>query len=51
VGVGQSREGGLLWWCEFIASISAREGRQQDEALPKDEAKAASSSWFNGKEA
>jgi hypothetical protein len=51
VGVRRSGEGRLLWWCGFNASISAREGRQRDEALLEDEAEAASSSWFNGKEA
>jgi hypothetical protein len=50
VGVGQSGEGGLLWWCGFNASILARDGRCRDEALPKDEAEAAISSWFNEKE-
>jgi hypothetical protein len=51
VGVGQFGEGSMLWWCRFNASVLAREGRRWDEALPKDEAEAASLSWFNGKEA
>jgi hypothetical protein len=50
VGVGWSRVGGLLWWCRFNASILTREERLHDEALPEDEAEAASSSWFNEKE-
>jgi hypothetical protein len=41
VGVKQSGEGGLLWWCGFNASVSTQEGRQRDEALPKDEAETA----------
>jgi hypothetical protein len=40
----------LLWWYRFSASVSAREGRRWDEALPEDEVGAASS-WFKGKEA
>jgi hypothetical protein len=43
-------EGGLLWWCGFNASVSVREGKRRDEALPKDEAEAVSLSWFNVKE-
>jgi hypothetical protein len=38
-------------WCRFNASISAREGRQREEALPKYEADEASSSWLYGKKA
>jgi hypothetical protein len=51
VGVRRSGEDSWLWWCGFNAFVSAREGRQWDEALPEDEAEVASSSWFNGKEA
>jgi hypothetical protein len=51
VEVGCSRVGGLQRWCRFNALVLAREGRQRDEALPEDEAEAASSSWLNGKEA
>jgi hypothetical protein len=46
-----SREGSLWGWCEFNASISAREGRQRDRVLLEDEAEAVSSSSLNGKEA
>jgi hypothetical protein len=50
VGVEQSGEGSLLWRCGFNASVSAREGRRRDEALPEDESEVANSR-FNGKEA
>jgi hypothetical protein len=50
VGVGQSGEGDRRRWCRFNASISAREGRQQEEVLPEDEAGAVSSFWLHGKE-
>jgi hypothetical protein len=43
------RKGSLGRWCGFNASVSAREGRQRDEALLEDEAEAVSSSWLNGK--
>jgi hypothetical protein len=39
-----------LLLCGFNTSVSAREGRRQDEALPEDEVEGANSSWFNGKE-
>jgi hypothetical protein len=42
VGVGWFREGGLLWWCVFNASVLTRDGRRWDEALPEDEAGATS---------
>jgi hypothetical protein len=51
VGVGQSKEGKLWWWCKFSVSVSAQEKRQRDKALPEDESKVASLSWLNGKEA
>jgi hypothetical protein len=51
VGVERSSENGLLWWCGFNASVSTQEGRRRDEVLPEDEAEAASSSWFNEREA
>jgi hypothetical protein len=51
VVVEWSREGGWQQWCGFNASISAREGRRRDEALPEDEAGAVSSSWLHRKEA
>jgi hypothetical protein len=35
----------------FNASVSAQEGRHQDEALPKDEVDASISSWLHEKEA
>jgi hypothetical protein len=38
------------WWLQCRFNVSAREGRQQDEALLKDEAETASSSWLRGKE-
>jgi hypothetical protein len=41
----------MQWWCRFNALVLASEGRRPDEALLKDEAEAASSSWLNGKEA
>jgi hypothetical protein len=50
VGIGQSEEGGQRRWYGFNALVSARERRRQDEALSEDEAKAAGSSWLNGKE-
>jgi hypothetical protein len=40
VGIGQSEEGGQRRWYGFNASVSAREGRRQDEALSEDEAEA-----------
>jgi hypothetical protein len=43
VGVGRSEEGSLRRWCGFNASVSAREGRRRDKALPEDEVEAASS--------
>jgi hypothetical protein len=51
VGVGLSREDGRRRWCEFNASVLTREGRRRDEALLKDEAETASSSWLHEKEA
>jgi hypothetical protein len=51
VGVERFEEGGLLCWCGFNTSVSARQGRRWDEALPEDEAEAMSLSWFNGNEA
>jgi hypothetical protein len=45
VGVGRSGEGVLQQWCRFNASISTREVRRRNKALPKDEAEAASSSY------
>jgi hypothetical protein len=51
VGIGRSGEGSLWQWCEFNASVSTREGRRWDKALPEDEAVAESSSWLNEKEA
>jgi hypothetical protein len=51
IGVGRSGEGDRWWRCGFNASVLAREGRRRDEALPKDEAEAASSSWLNREEA
>jgi hypothetical protein len=44
VGVGLSGEGGQRRWYRFNASVLAREGRRRNEALPKDEAEAMSSS-------
>jgi hypothetical protein len=44
VGVGRSEEDNLRRWCEFNASVSARDGRRRDKALPEDEVVAASSS-------
>jgi hypothetical protein len=49
--VSWSGEGSLRRWCRFNASVLAREGKRQDEALLEDEVNAASSSWLNGKEA
>jgi hypothetical protein len=49
VGVELSGEGGRWQRCGFSTSVLAWEGRWWDEALPKDEAKAASSSWLHGK--
>jgi hypothetical protein len=51
VWVGLSGERGQRWWCGFNASVSAREWRWRDEALSKDKAEVASSSWLHGKEA
>jgi hypothetical protein len=48
--VRSSEEGGQQQWCRFNASISVREGRRHDEALPEDEAEATNSSWLHGKE-
>jgi hypothetical protein len=45
------RAGWLIIVCRFNALVSPREGKRHDEALPKDEAKVASSSWLIGKEA
>jgi hypothetical protein len=50
VGVGLSEEDGRWWWCEFNASILAREGRRWNETLPEDEAESVSSSWLYGKD-
>jgi hypothetical protein len=50
VRVGRSGESGLLCWCGFNASFSARNGRRRDEELSKYEVKVASSSWFNEQE-
>jgi hypothetical protein len=44
-------EGGRRRWCRFNVSVSARDERRWDEALPKDETEIASLSWFYGKEA
>jgi hypothetical protein len=51
VEVRRSEEGSLWRWCVFNVSVSTREGRRRDKALSEDETEAASSSWFNGKEA
>jgi hypothetical protein len=51
VGVGLFREDGWRRWCRFNASVSAREGRRQNETLSKDEAEAASLSLLHWKEA
>jgi hypothetical protein len=51
VGVSRTRKGSLQRCCGFNALALAREGRQRDKTLLKDEAEAASSSWLNGKEA
>jgi hypothetical protein len=51
VGVRLSAEGSRQRWCGFNASVSALEERRWVEALPEDEADAASSSWFHVKEA
>jgi hypothetical protein len=51
VGVGRSGEGGRRWWCKFNVLVFAQEGRRRDEALPENEAEAASSSSLHGKEA
>jgi hypothetical protein len=51
VGVGLSGEGCRWRWCRFNALVSAREGRQQDEALSEAKADVANSSWLHGKEA
>jgi hypothetical protein len=45
----RSGNSGRRWWCGFNASVLAREGRRRDEALTKNEAEAASSSWLNGR--
>jgi hypothetical protein len=50
VGVERSGEGGQWRWCRFNTSVSAREGRRQDEASLEDEAEVVSSSWLDGKE-
>jgi hypothetical protein len=50
VGVRRSRDSGQRRRCGFNALLSAGDRRGQDEALPKDEAEAASSSWLHGKE-
>jgi hypothetical protein len=50
VGVGRSGEDSLRQWWWFNASVSTREGRRQNKALPEDEVEVASSSWLNGKE-
>jgi hypothetical protein len=42
VKIERSGEGDRWPWCGFNASVSAREGRRQDEVLPEDEAEAAS---------
>jgi hypothetical protein len=49
MGVRQSGDSGMLWWCGFNTSTSAREGRRWDKALSKDEVEVTSSSLFNGK--
>jgi hypothetical protein len=51
VRVGRSEEGSMWRWRRFNASVSTREERRQDKALPGNEVEAASSSWLNGKEA
>jgi hypothetical protein len=39
-----------MWWLyEFNASVSVREGRRRDKALPEDEVKAVRSSRLNRK--
>jgi hypothetical protein len=49
VEVERFGEGGRRWWCILNGSISAREGRRPDEALPEDEVKLASSSYLHRK--
>jgi hypothetical protein len=51
MGVERSEEDRLRWWCRFNASVSVREGRRQDKALPEEKAEIASLSWLNEKEA
>jgi hypothetical protein len=51
VRVKRSEEGGRRWWCVFNALVLVVDGKRQDEALPKDEAEAASASLLHGKEA
>jgi hypothetical protein len=51
VGVEWFVKGGQRQWYIFNASVLAREGRQRDDALSKDEAEAVSSTWLHGKEA
>jgi hypothetical protein len=43
--------GGRWWCCGFNSSVSAREGRRLNKALPKDEPEAVNSSWLQRKEA
>jgi hypothetical protein len=40
----QSEEGSLWQWCGLNASVLAREGRQWDKVLQKDEAETLNSS-------
>jgi hypothetical protein len=49
VRVGLSKGDDRRRWYGFNALISTREGRRQDEALPEDEIKAASSSSIGSK--
>jgi hypothetical protein len=52
VGVRRSEEVSLWQWCDFNASVLAREGRRLDKVLSEDEADAASNDVdLNGKEA
>jgi hypothetical protein len=50
VEVRLSGEDGRRRWHRFSAMGLVREGRQHNEALLKDKAEVASSSWLNGKE-
>jgi hypothetical protein len=39
VGVRRFEEAGRQRWCKFSVLVSAREGRQRNDALPEDEVK------------